>query len=126
MKDVNSSMGNSVENHKPVIFLSPPWGGPNYQKESVWSLSDNFLQGSYNMNDVVESCLKRGLGNRIVVFLPRNSDIDEIKFLPNRVWDCGSKEEAEMGDSAVDYLFMDGYCRGICVYLNINKVRQSA
>ena len=55
------------------IFLSPPWGGPDYKNDSVYSLKkwitpdiDKIIQKSFKM------C------KNIILYLPRNTDLKEL------------------------------------------------
>lgn len=63
-----------IEEHLDIVYSSPPWGGPSY--------SDN---GSFNLDDLQPFGLEKFLRsilpicNNIAVFLPRNSDLAQLK-----------------------------------------------
>ena len=55
-----------------VVFLSPPWGGPEYLREEVYSLS-NLTPDCDKM-----MAAARQISNDIALFLPRNVSVDEV------------------------------------------------
>lgn len=62
--------------HGDVVFLSPPWGGPDYLSADVFDIRtmmepDGFL--------IFEKA--RLISDDIVYFLPRNADMDQIASL---------------------------------------------
>jgi predicted RNA methylase len=63
-----------------VLYVDPPWGGPNYYK--VYNLE--LFMGSYRLDNWIEEILKRD--NRpetVVLKLPRNYNFTRLQFLPN-------------------------------------------
>lgn len=71
-----------------VIFMSPPWGGPKYQVQEVFDLKKFKLSSPNNIASVpteesmfelikfaILSCKK------VAVFLPRNTDLSQLKEL---------------------------------------------
>ena len=54
------------------IFLSPPWGGPEYLRRDVYSLSCMSPHG----NDIFDAACQ--VTENIAYFLPRNVDVDEV------------------------------------------------
>ncbi|KAG8520688.1 Trimethylguanosine synthase, partial [Galemys pyrenaicus] len=50
-----------------VVFLSPPWGGPDYATAETF--------------DIRTMILSQKITNNIVYFLPRNADIDQVASL---------------------------------------------
>ncbi|KAF8410072.1 hypothetical protein HHK36_002594 [Tetracentron sinense] len=60
-----------------TAFLSPPWGGPDYAKVETYNIM-TMLQphdGSFLFNTA------RGIASRIVMFLPRNVDLNQLAEL---------------------------------------------
>ncbi|GAB0089064.1 Trimethylguanosine synthase [Sergentomyia squamirostris] len=59
-----------------VVFLSPPWGGPQYAKEETYDLEKSLipLPGS----DLIAKCQK--ITENIAVFLPRNSNTQQLSL----------------------------------------------
>ena len=55
-----------------VIFVSPPWGGVNYAKEEVFDL--------YTIKPNFEEIIKKSfeLANNLVLFLPRNINLEQL------------------------------------------------
>lgn len=61
-----------------VVFLSPPWGGPDYmRKDTVYDLEES-LQPVAASKLLSET---RKITNNIAVFLPRNSNTKQLAFL---------------------------------------------
>lgn len=60
-----------------TVFLSPPWGGPDYAKEKTFDIKTMLRprDGPFLFN------LARKIASRIVMFLPRNVDIDQLAEL---------------------------------------------
>ncbi|KAH8358689.1 hypothetical protein KR093_001730 [Drosophila rubida] len=59
-----------------VVFLSPPWGGPNYQK-SVFNIEEHLLPvGATQLMQYA-----RRLSNNIGIYLPRSSSINQVVAL---------------------------------------------
>lgn len=56
-----------------VVFLSPPWGGPKYLSQPVYELEQ--LQPLPFM-DLLKAT--RSITSNIALFLPRNSNIDQV------------------------------------------------
>lgn len=91
-----------------VVFLSPPWGGPQYTDSQVWSLSKC---KPYSIQEIVEHTRKRWTNN-IVLYLPRNSDFDEINDLV----------EENDDDVPVFYLSSNGREKAMIVFLGPDRV----
>lgn len=60
-----------------VVFLSPPWGGPDYMRKEIYDLEENLLPlpASKLMAET------RKITNNIAMFLPRNSNSKQLAFL---------------------------------------------
>lgn len=61
-----------------VVFLSPPWGGPDYmRKDSIYDLEESLqpVPASKLMEDT------RKITKNIAVYLPRNSNSKQLAFL---------------------------------------------
>lgn len=96
-----------------VIFLSPPWGGPKYKSYSKFRLD---LGGPNSIFSIIKHA--RTLGTSICLFLPRNSDLEQIASL--------AQDDEKI---LVDFMCLHGRCKGICVYLGasqkaLKKIRQ--
>ncbi|KFV80548.1 Trimethylguanosine synthase, partial [Struthio camelus australis] len=60
-----------------VVFLSPPWGGPDYATAEIFDIQTMICPDGYPL-----SCaLSKMITNNIVYFLPRNADIDQVASL---------------------------------------------
>uniref|UniRef100_A0A2C9M2F9 Trimethylguanosine synthase n=1 Tax=Biomphalaria glabrata TaxID=6526 RepID=A0A2C9M2F9_BIOGL len=59
-----------------VVFLSPPWGGPEYLNKEVYDLDQ---MAGFNASELME--LSRQVTENIVFFLPRNADTEKLTAL---------------------------------------------
>ncbi|NXL45790.1 TGS1 synthase, partial [Podilymbus podiceps] len=55
-----------------VVFLSPPWGGPDYATAEIFDVQTMICPDGYPFKKIT---------NNIVYFLPRNADIDQVASL---------------------------------------------
>ncbi|NXX44635.1 TGS1 synthase, partial [Tricholaema leucomelas] len=63
-----------------VVFLSPPWGGPDYATAEIFDIQTMICPDGYPFK--VTLCrLSKKISNNIVYFLPRNADIDQVASL---------------------------------------------
>ncbi|NWX21411.1 TGS1 synthase, partial [Aegotheles bennettii] len=64
-----------------VVFLSPPWGGPDYATAEIFDIQTMICPDGYPFK--VPHCCDFWLfiTNNIVYFLPRNADIDQVASL---------------------------------------------
>ncbi|XP_069543850.1 trimethylguanosine synthase [Brachyistius frenatus] len=69
-----------------VVFLSPPWGGPDYLTAEVFDIRTMMEPDGFKIFD-----LAKQISDDIVYFLPRNADMDQIASLAGR----GGKVEVE-------------------------------
>ena len=60
------------------IFLSPPWGGPEYKKDKIYSLKKWI---NPDIEKIIEKSLK--ISKNIIFYLPRNTDLEELANLLN-------------------------------------------
>ncbi|XP_038819873.1 trimethylguanosine synthase [Salvelinus namaycush] len=59
-----------------VVFLSPPWGGPDYLSADVFDIKTMMSPNGF---DIFR--LSKIISDNIVYFLPRNADMDQIASL---------------------------------------------
>lgn len=57
-----------------VVFLSPPWGGPNYKRHSSFPLADIAPCGGKRAYRIA-----RKISNHIALYLPRNINVDDVR-----------------------------------------------
>ncbi|XP_062337062.1 trimethylguanosine synthase [Osmerus eperlanus] len=69
-----------------VVFLSPPWGGPDYLTADVFNIKTMMDPDGF---DIFQ--LSKMISENIVYFLPRNADMDQIASLAG----LGGKVEVE-------------------------------
>ncbi|NWI08592.1 TGS1 synthase, partial [Crypturellus soui] len=62
-----------------VVFLSPPWGGPDYATAEIFDIQTMICPDGYPL--ICEPLLSKMITNNIVYFLPRNADIDQVASL---------------------------------------------
>ncbi|KAK5859393.1 hypothetical protein PBY51_020951 [Eleginops maclovinus] len=69
-----------------VVFLSPPWGGPDYLTAEVFDIKTMMQPDGFQIFR-----LAKLISDNIVYFLPRNADMDQIASLAG----AGGKVEVE-------------------------------
>ncbi|KAF2228155.1 RNA cap guanine-N2 methyltransferase-domain-containing protein [Elsinoe ampelina] len=93
-----------------VLFGSPPWGGPGYTGKEVFGVE---RMEPYGLGELVGL---RGSGGRVVLFLPRTSDLNEVA----RWWERVKREEGGegvgIGKVRVVHYCMHGASKALCVY----------
>ncbi|KAM6919150.1 trimethylguanosine synthase [Xenentodon cancila] len=70
-----------------VVFLSPPWGGPDYLTAEVFDIRTMMEPDGYPF----PQHLAKQISDNIVYFLPRNADMDQVTSLAGP----GGKVEVE-------------------------------
>ena len=55
------------------VFLSPPWGGPEYKNDNVYSLKKWITP---DIDKIIENSFK--ISKNIIIYLPRNTDLEEL------------------------------------------------
>ncbi|XP_076804965.1 trimethylguanosine synthase-like isoform X1 [Clavelina lepadiformis] len=58
-----------------VVFLSPPWGGPEYIHREVFSIEDMGVFGAKAFS------IAKEISNNVGFFLPRNANVEELVML---------------------------------------------
>ncbi|KAM1312823.1 hypothetical protein ACFX2F_016932 [Malus domestica] len=89
-----------------TVFLSPPWGGPGYAKVETYDMKTMLKphDGYFLFN------IAKEVASRIVMFLPRNVDINqlaEIALSGSRPWSL-----------EVEKNFLNGKLKGITAYFS--------
>ncbi|XP_032466067.1 trimethylguanosine synthase [Phocoena sinus] len=59
-----------------VVFLSPPWGGPDYATAEIFDISTMMSPDGFEIFR-----LSQKITNNIIYFLPRNANIDQVASL---------------------------------------------
>lgn len=60
-----------------VVFLSPPWGGPDYQKQATFDIETALLP--VGASQLMQ--LSRSLASDVAFFLPRNANMKQVVAL---------------------------------------------
>ena len=55
------------------VFLSPPWGGPEYKNETAYSLKKWIMP---DIDNIIQKSLS--ISENIMIYLPRNTDLEEL------------------------------------------------
>ncbi|XP_075776797.1 trimethylguanosine synthase isoform X2 [Pelodiscus sinensis] len=63
-----------------VVFLSPPWGGPDYATAEIFDVRTMISPDGFEIFK-----LSQKITNNIVYFLPRNADIDQFPKIKHSV-----------------------------------------
>ncbi|GMI96731.1 hypothetical protein HRI_003342400 [Hibiscus trionum] len=94
-----------------TVFLSPPWGGPDYAKVEVYDLKTMLRpHDGYFLFNVAKK-----IGCRIVMFLPRNVDLNQLAEMALSAQPPWSLE--------VEKNFLNGKLKGITAYFTDSAVR---
>ncbi|NWW08240.1 TGS1 synthase, partial [Oreocharis arfaki] len=64
-----------------VVFLSPPWGGPDYATAEIFDIQTMICPDGYPFPVMPRAGLSKKITNNIVYFLPRNADINQVASL---------------------------------------------
>jgi len=59
-----------------VVFLSPPWGGPNYVSAEVFDIKTMITLGGVHVFEETKS-----ITENIAYFMPRNADVEQLSLL---------------------------------------------
>ncbi|XP_034249635.1 trimethylguanosine synthase [Thrips palmi] len=63
--------------HADVVFLSPPWGGPEYLRAGVFDLESCMAPlGGSNLYNIA-----KGITENVAMYLPRNINTDQLAIL---------------------------------------------
>ncbi|KAK8513839.1 hypothetical protein V6N13_005025 [Hibiscus sabdariffa] len=94
-----------------TVFLSPPWGGPDYAKVEIYDLKTMLRpHDGYFLFNVAKK-----IGCRIVMFLPRNVDLNQLAEMALSAQPPWSLE--------VEKNFLNGKLKGITAYFTDTAVR---
>ncbi|EME29215.1 methyltransferase [Galdieria sulphuraria] len=83
-----------------VIFIAPPWGGPNYENGDFF----NFGRFQYRLSEIVDSFLQ--VTENLAISLPRSSSPRQI---------ASAIPEGRLFE--VEYNYLNDKCKTITVYL---------
>ncbi|KAL6995503.1 hypothetical protein U1Q18_005638 [Sarracenia purpurea var. burkii] len=87
-----------------TVFLSPPWGGPDYAKVTTYDIKTMLKpHGGLMLFNVA-----RKIASKIVMFLPRNVDLNQLAELPLSINPPWSLE--------VEKNFLNGKLKAITAY----------
>lgn len=86
-----------------VLFLSPPWGGPDYSKIENFSLDLLKPKDGYKLFQAAQS-----ITPNIIMFLPRNVDVNAVEELS---WLSSPPLNHDIQENYIDRFF-----KGITVY----------
>ncbi|XP_055968470.1 trimethylguanosine synthase [Sorex fumeus] len=92
-----------------VVFLSPPWGGPDYATAEIFDIRTMMSPDGFEVFR-----LSQKITNNIVYFLPRNADIDQVASLAG----LGGQVEIEQN-------FLNNKLKTITAYFG-DLIRRSA
>lgn len=84
------------------IFASPPWGGPQYLKSDLYDLETMLLPMGITL--LLETF--KQLSDNIIIFLPRNSNLNQLSHATNKVFGPNVK-------CKVLYIKQNGFMKGI-------------
>lgn len=83
-----------------VVFLSPPWGGPDYAKAEVFDIKTMILLDGFKLFEKAKQ-----VTDNVAYFMPRNVDAEQLASLAGR----GGKVEIEQN-------FVNKKCKTVTAY----------
>ncbi|XP_051199948.1 uncharacterized protein [Lolium perenne] len=86
-----------------LVFLSPPWGGPSYNQTPIYTLDMLKPKDGYMLFQAAQK-----IARNIIMFLPRNVDINQVEELS---WLCSPPLDFESEENYVQHRF-----KGITAY----------
>lgn len=86
--------------HGDVVFLSPPWGGPDYARADVFDIKTMILLDGFKLFEKAKN-----ITGNIAYFMPRNVDAEQLASLAGR----GGKMEIEQN-------FVNKKCKTVTAY----------
>ncbi|KAH8338760.1 hypothetical protein KR059_012380 [Drosophila kikkawai] len=93
-----------------VVFLSPPWGGPGYQKQANFDIERSLLP--VGANELMKRA--RLLSDNVGFFLPRNSNMTQVVAL------SGAGQQCE-----VEHNFLDTRMVALTAYYGNEVIRNT-
>jgi len=84
-----------------LIFLSPPWGGPDYYVKSKSFKLENMYIGKLNGIEILEKALE--ITPNVIYFLPKNTDLGQIQSRIQIPWE-------------IDFNFVKGRLKAVTIY----------
>lgn len=102
---LNKTLKNKINQKQDCIFASPPWGGVNYLKQDTYDLEKHLEPVS--LSKLLVLLFK--LCDNVVLFLPRNSNLDQLSAITEELLGPGEK-------CKVVYVKDNGYMKGILVF----------
>ncbi|KAL1205058.1 hypothetical protein V5N11_016403 [Cardamine amara subsp. amara] len=92
-----------------VLFLSPPWGGPMYNKVESYKMDMLLPRDGYSLFQIAQS-----ITSNIIMFLPRNVDLAQVEEL---AWLSSPPLTLEIEEN-----FVGGRMKAITAYFSCNEV----
>ncbi|KAF7730799.1 Trimethylguanosine synthase [Apophysomyces ossiformis] len=83
-----------------VVFLSPPWGGPEYQQSAVFDLKTMIPGDGLRIYQ-----LAKNITHNVAYFVPRNTDPEQL------AWLAGPGQTAE-----IEQNYLRGYLKALTAY----------
>lgn len=88
-ENISFSNGDALEflrtRRADVVYLDPPWGGPDYSKKQSFGLADFMIQGALLLESAIKAAKKQ-----VIFKLPKNFNMSELEgysfesILPDR------------------------------------------
>lgn len=98
--------------HADVVFLSPPWGGPEYSQNDVFDVDDMGGNPHLGLGRLIHISCIHMKASSVVAWLPRNTDRDQVKS----VIGCSPLHSSA---AHIEEACVNGVSKGITVYIGI-------
>ena len=90
-----------------MVFLSPPWGGPEYQAAEVFDMET--MMGGLDGSAILRDALR--VAPNVAYFLPKNTSLRQIERLADEV---GTRLH-------VDKCSLNGHVKGLMAYFGFEE-----
>jgi trimethylguanosine synthase len=92
-----------------VIFLSPPWGGPQYKQQDVYRLRDMTVnEERASGRQIVKAALRHA--PNVILYAPRNTALTDLCIHKK------SRGNSLVSHFQVEQVYVDGRFKALCVY----------
>ena len=95
-----------------VVFLSPPWGGPEYSQNDIFDVEDMGGNPHLGLGRLLHIACDYMKASSVVVWLPRNTDRDQVTNVI---------QASPLHSSAahVEEARVNGVSKGLTVYIGV-------
>jgi len=98
--------------HADVVFLSPPWGGPEYSQNDIFDVEHMGGNPHLGLGRLIHIACIHMKASSVVAWLPRNTDRDQV----TRVIKASPLDSSA---AHIEEAYVNGVSKGLTVYIGI-------